>query len=465
MTLAYRTKKSSEGGTKTKAEATALGIRPPKLVVGEELEYRIARLFIFMGYFVRRGCPIYTVANLDQATDLDVFALKYAQPFRRESIVSECKSGDVGPLDRIFWLSGVKQFVSAKEAFLVRKATKWNIKDFAKNTGVQIIDIAKIEELETNYRIGANEWPGAADRNFYSGQVANWNSSLVGSPSFWELYQTLITEIRYDDPFAAINYLLFQLRRLAKQFHQIPESVLHRFLITESLSQLSMFLMRVAEVAFDLSDKDRDAYILKGLTYGSLDPKFAERILNSAYTITRQAVLHVTNKPVDIDRSFFQMPVPPGAESVRFLVKAILRAYPLSLTLPQVTDLLLREVILKQNRSGGWLKRIFPSGELSQRLELTRVYLKTLVDAEACPKAFIDELQISTSDNGTKNESQIPRIPDPTETLSSSSAKNSANDVITPPRPEQNGEGSKSSQTKETSPEDKEFALEPPKEK
>ncbi|HEV2990348.1 MAG TPA: hypothetical protein VG759_18060 [Candidatus Angelobacter sp.] len=460
MTLAYRTKKSV--GAVTKKEVTPSGIRPPKFIVGEELEYRAARLFIFMGYFVRRGCPIYTVANLDQATDLDVFALKYTQPFRRESIVSECKSGEVGPLDRIFWLSGVKQFVAAKEALLVRRATKWNIKDFAKNTGVQIVDVAKIEELETNYRIGANEWPGVADRNFYLTHVADWNKSLVDSPSFWELYQTLITEIRYDDPFAGINYLLFQLRRLTKQFRQIPTSVLHRFLITESLSQLSVFLMRIAEVAFDLLDKDRDAYILKGLTYGSLDPKFAERILNSAYTITRQAVLHVTNKPLDIDRSFFQMPVPPGAENIRFLVNVILREYPLSLTFPQVTDLLLREVILKQNRSGGWLKRIFPSGDVSHRLELTRNYLKVLVDAEACPRAFIDELQVNTTENGIKNEAQASPIPEPTPKPSSLSNHNVSDIGTIPASPNENGESSKPLQKPEQSQDEKEFTLKPP---
>lgn len=459
--MAYRTKKSAGAAGKTKAEAiTKSTVRPPKLVVGEELEYRVARLFVFMGYFVRRGCPIYTVANLDQATDLDAFAMKYTQPFRRESIVSECKSGDVGPLDRIFWLSGVKKFVGAKDAFLVRKVTKWNIKDFAKNTGVQIIDIDKIEELEGNYKIAANEWPGVADRGFYSAQAAEWNNSLAGSSSFWELYQTLLTEIRYDDPFAAINYLLFQLRRLTKQFQQMPASTLHRFLLTESLSQLSVFLMRVAEVAFDLSNKDRDAYILKGLTYGSLDPKFAERILNNAYTITRQAVLHITNKPLDIDRSFFQMPLPPGAENIRILINEILRTYPLCLTLPQVTDLLLSEVILKQHRSGGWLKRIFSSSDLGQRLELTRFYLKTLVDAEACPKMLIDQLQIGTSENGTKNEPQNQRTLNTGEPVSATlnESKTFESKPI-PPRHE-------SPQPKEVTPNlEKDFALKPPDEK
>ena len=68
--------------------------RPSALTIGDELEYRIARLQIFIGFFVRRGCPIYTIAALDRATDLDVLAFKHSEMFRREMIVTECKSGN-----------------------------------------------------------------------------------------------------------------------------------------------------------------------------------------------------------------------------------------------------------------------------------------------------------------------------------------------------------------------------------
>ena len=87
---------------------------------------------IYMGYSSRRSRPIYTVAKLDQATDLDVFSIRWKEPFRREIVIAECKGGGNRPLDRIFWLTGVKKYVNADEALLVRHGTKWNIKDFAK---------------------------------------------------------------------------------------------------------------------------------------------------------------------------------------------------------------------------------------------------------------------------------------------------------------------------------------------
>jgi len=74
--------------------------------------------------------------------------------------------------------------------------------------------------------------------------------------------------------------------------------------------------MQVAEQSFDLTVKDREGFIRKGLTYGSLEPRYAERILNSAFNLTRQAVVHYTNRNVDIDKSLFEMPVPPGTEDI-----------------------------------------------------------------------------------------------------------------------------------------------------
>src|ERR1039458_2871505 len=168
--------------------------KPSALTIGDELEYRIARLHIFSGFFVRRGCPIYTIAALDRATDLDVLAFRYSEPFRREMIITECKSGNTAPLDRatdldvlafrysepfrremiitecksgntapldrIFWLTGVRDYMQATQAFLIRKGTKWNIKDFAKECGVQVLDLARVTEIEATLKIGEDEWPG-----------------------------------------------------------------------------------------------------------------------------------------------------------------------------------------------------------------------------------------------------------------------------------------------------------------
>jgi len=386
------------------------------MVTGDDLEYRIARLHIFSGFFVRRGCPIYTIAALDRATDLDVLSFTHSELFRRDMMVTECKSGSTAPLDRIFWLTGVRNYTDASQAFLVRKGTKWNIKDFAKECGVQILDLARITEIETALKIGENEWPGVSEKAFYEANLTSWNRALNNESRYWELYQTLTSEVRFDDAFVGVNYLLSQLRQMTRHWTKAPTEPYFRFLLSESIAQLAVFLMRIAEKCFDLGATDRHGFITKGLTYGNMEPQYAERIMNSAYNMTRQAVLHYTNKFVDIDRSLFSMPVPPDTDQVVATVDDLLAAYPSSLNFPQICDLILIEMFTKQKEARGWLRRIFPQSDLSARVEAVRKFIGTLVSMGACPTYILDAITASGKPNAAESKPQgAPAAAPPTD--------------------------------------------------
>jgi hypothetical protein len=389
------------------------GPKASSFVLGEALEYRVARLHLFMGYFVRRGCPIYTVSALDRATDLDVLATRYIEPFDRQMIIAECKSGENAPLDRIFWLSGVKQYTRASQALLVRKATKWNIKDFAKECGVRVVDLHRLSEMEVALGINVDEWPGISDRDFFSKELDGWNASLRSNSRFWELTLTLTSEIRWEEPFAGANYLLSQLRLLTRAFPDNPKDSFYRFLLTESIAQLSLFMLRIAEQCFDLSERDRNGLIRKGLTYGNLDPKYAERILESAYNLSRQSVLHYTNRGVDLDRQVFQMPEPPGTDELINFLEALLKAYPACLIFPQVCDHVLLERFTKKKEMRRVLRRMFPQATLSTSVGLAHKFVATLISIGACP-SYVEEVfsrpepEVPGADVKTPGQEQAP---------------------------------------------------------
>jgi hypothetical protein len=365
--------------------------RPSIFVLGEDLEYRIARLYLFMGYFVRRGCPIYTVAALDRATDLDMLAVRYIEPFKPQTIIAECKSGENAPLDRIFWLSGVKTFTKADEALLIRKSTKWNIKDFAKESGVRVLDLRRLSELEASFGISEGDWPEVSDRDFYAKELPLWNDQMKENSRYWELLITLTSEVRWDEPFAGANYLLSQLRLLSKSFPTPPQESFFRFLFSECIAQLSLFILRIVEQSFDLSEKDREGFIRKGFIYGNLNPKYAERILESSYNLARQAVFHYTNRMVDIDRQVFSMPEPPGTTESVTLFETLVQNYPASLTFPQICDYLLFERFTKRRETRRLLRRMFPQATLSTTIALSQKFVSTLVSFGACPK-YIEEV-------------------------------------------------------------------------
>jgi hypothetical protein len=357
------------------------------LRVGDLLEYRVARLFIWSDFFVRRGREIYTVAALDRATDLDVLAIRYAQPFHRDVQIAECKSDGDRPLDRIFWLSGVQEFVDADRATLIRRSTKWNIKDFAKIAGVEIIDLPRLEELENELGVDTSLWPGISDRDFFLKSEDEWNRALHRDELLTELCLTLASEVRYQDPFAGVNYLLHHSRALTRSLNErrlISES-LGKFLLCDSISHLSMFLMRIAESSFALSNSDRSGLIRKGLTYGHMDPKLTDRIFRNAFRIATETLKHYGKTDVKLDESFFRMPTPPNVADIQEIIELLVTRARTSTSFGSITDLLLLEVYLK-GRSPDWLSRIYRYSDLDERLRLVQQFVQFLVRIGAAPE-------------------------------------------------------------------------------
>jgi hypothetical protein len=324
--------------------------------------------------------------------------------------IAECKSDGDRPLDRIFWLSGVQKFVNADKATLFRRSTKWNIKDFAKVAGVEILDHPRLEELEKDAGVDTSSWPGVSDREFFLAHEEEWNRSLHRDEVLTELYLTLASEIRYQDPFGGINYLLHHARALTrtlKEKRAASDSVA-KFLLCESIAHLAMFLMRIAELSFGLSSVDRSGLIRKGLTYGHMDPKLTDRIFRNAYRIATETLRHYARSDVKVDESFFKMPTPPNAQEIQDIVELLIRHPRSSTSFAPMTDLLLSESYLK-GRNLGWLGKLYPYSDLEERLALVQKFIQILGRMNAGP----EELESIAFPGTTKEEAPSPGPPPP----------------------------------------------------
>lgn len=358
-----------------------------KFKIGDPLEYRVARFFIYQGFFVRRGRELYTVGNLDQATDLDVFAVRYTNLFRREVQICECKGGGEGPLDRIFWIAGVKRYVGATRATLIRKSTKWNIKDFANNSGVEIIDLPRLEVFEKAANI-ENVWPGASNRLFFLEHEREWNSYLPKDSILSELFHTLAGEVRFHDPLSAINFLLHHARGLSRELEdnrRVPES-LAKFLLADVISHLALFCMRVAEMTFSLSEGDRNGFIEKGLTYGGLDAKLTQRIFRNAERLAAESIRFYVGHEPRLDSALFMMPKAPNIAEVQEIVKLLVDNQMHASTFAPLTDLIMSEIYLKNYKASELVERIFPYTDLKQRIDIVTDYLSVLRKIGALPE-------------------------------------------------------------------------------
>lgn len=385
--------------------------RPPNtksgrgiLKLGDETEYRIARLFVWMGYFVRRGREIYTAGRLDQATDLDVLATKFGPLFAREVITIECKTGREGPLDRVFWLSGVRHYIGADRAILYRPPTKWNIRDFAKEAGVEILDPSRLTRLERRYVAEPNEWIGLCDWKFLSERLDAWNKILRANPRYKELYQTLVTEVRYEEPFALVAFWIHHLRGLTRDYLRESSATqeLIKFLISDAVGQLAVCFLRVAQLTSDLDQHDRRGVVEKKLIYGEQEPRLVERVFESAYRIARAAARDKLGTEVEIEHSLFRVPRPDYVAKVISIVEELVDNGEVSADLPQIVDIIMSEAFLKNNRERRYLKRIFPRDDIGVRTAVAVHFLKCMHELDALPvqvEELLDPKQSSDSQN------------------------------------------------------------------
>jgi hypothetical protein len=364
------------------------------------MEYRIARLFVWQRYFVRRGREILTIGSLDRATDLDVLALKHRDLFSKETIIVESKTGGEGPLDRVFWLSGVKTFVAADRAFLYRKPTKWNIKDFAKRAKVEIVDLQWVEHLESVYVKDDRIFPGICDPDFIHPRIQSWNSILRSNAKYQELYVTLATESRFDSPFSGVNFWVHHLRSLTRNWTgETPNTrEFLAFLIADAVGQLSMFLMVIAQASWDLRSEDRRGMVEKGLTYGEQDAVLARRVFDHAYRLSKATLREYLNRDVELDAALFSVPRPDYVDAICKTIEDIVARPVQAATFSQIADLIVAEGFLKGNRNQGLLRQIFQPDGLGARVALVREFLVSLVSLGALPVEIRELVQIGQND-------------------------------------------------------------------
>jgi len=376
-------------------------LRRPNVAItpGDALEYRVARLFASMGYFVRRSREIFTEAYLDRATDLDVLAIKYLPPFRREVQIVECKGGANRPLDRVFWLAGVKAYTSADFATLVRDSVKWNIKDFAREAGVEILDLPALSAIEKHVGIDHSDWPGWIDQRYFAQRAPEWNKFLRSDGASAELYQFLNAESRFHQPFPAIIFLLFHARRLTKVADSEDEQAeFFRYLLADTISHLLMFFMVLAESCYGLTDKDVDGYIYKGLKYGSLDPRLADRLMSLARNVTDQVLFERLGQKVDLDNQLFTFPEPTNVVEITDVIRLLLSDPLASSTTVPLADYVMFEAYVRRKAGRmAWLNTVFRHIDRPKTYGLLGRIMRILLRSDAIPESLYVTIGRTTS--------------------------------------------------------------------
>lgn len=126
--------------------------RKPTNDPGADLERRVARIEFAEGALARLRVPVFSVADSGRGiiTDLDVVSLDVDLRLRLQVSILECKSGkgQAGEPDRLLWLSGLKTYVRAQRASLVRQTVSVRGRAVASHLNINVMDVATLQKHE-----------------------------------------------------------------------------------------------------------------------------------------------------------------------------------------------------------------------------------------------------------------------------------------------------------------------------
>lgn len=277
---------------------------------GELLEYQIKRLFFFMGYFPKTNIIIQTSSDepFDIVTDLDVYGIYIHSDFSKKTIWSDCKSGAAQEINRVAWLTGIKEMIEVDDILFVKKGTKLSTKFFANEKNVQIVDLSIIEDMERKYGIKSNDWRGSWNPQIQNENINTFkNISTPDNLIYKRIYKFINTHYwAIEDNFTKCKKTITALRDLAS-LAELPLALNEKRAIRWAVYQLSNMLMlpmlQICRQVQYFPDKDKVDIIILGLIYGSNSKSKIDDILKVTNNIARKTLYKYCggeNKLIDL---------------------------------------------------------------------------------------------------------------------------------------------------------------------
>lgn len=269
---------------------------------GEMLEYQMKRLFFFMGYYTKTNIVIQTTSDesYDIVTDLDVYGNYIHLDFSQKTIWADCKSGAAQEINRVAWLTGIKDMIKVDDILFVKKGTKLNTKIFANTKNIQIVDLNIINDMEKKYGIKSNDWrsswnPVAQDENIKIFKSLSTPNNLI----YKRIFKFINTHYwAMGDSFEKSKKTITALRDLSSLV-ELPLGEDEKKSIKWAIYQLSGMLMlsmlQICRQVHYYTDRDKEEIIVSGLIYGSNSKNRINDILKVTNNIAKKTLLNFSS--------------------------------------------------------------------------------------------------------------------------------------------------------------------------
>lgn len=315
---------------------------------GFGFEYDVSAMFQNQGYLTRRGVPLHYGITNNDATDIDVLGIIFTSPFQGQRIICDCKNKVRSkPYERIFWAKGLGEFVKASNVYVALNKTQWEVIRFASTGGVKVLtsDILQDYNKKSQY--------GLADASFYEPYELKIQKAAKANNYVYRMISQIKKLYLYENPYVAINIAIELLRNISTGFkfverHSNEHIDALKYFACELTVITGLQILWICSDVLGLPETARRNHISNKLTFGDLEPKVAENILDTAKDLANEIIRASVPKsltPGVID--FGEIPPPDYTDSLIGLVERALTRPEWYQSLPQHLDFLLFEQGLK----------------------------------------------------------------------------------------------------------------------
>jgi hypothetical protein len=251
--------------------------------VGVPFEYDWMTYIQSQGYFVRQAIPITSDSNVEDATDIDIWGVRFLPPLRRSTAVVDCKyKTRPKPYERILWAKGMAAYVGADQVFIGVPKANWKAIDFAHRGGISLIPYDVIGAHVSRLPSG-REGYGQASISLYRDYFASKKKAFRADKNLPEQMFEARSYYRLGSPFTNLNRIVERVRFCSQQLgYASGDQARHSlwlFTTCELIAAFAVNLMRAAEDSFFLAPVDRRGLLVKRLTYGDMPADKAAEII------------------------------------------------------------------------------------------------------------------------------------------------------------------------------------------
>lgn len=275
---------------------------------GDLLEFRLKRLLFFMGYIPKVGVKIKVddESKSDDITDLDVLGMSINRDFQIISTWVDCKSGRAKTLERIVWLTGMKEIYKTSNIWFVKSRVKENIKSFARKNEIVVIDDLFLDKMESAYGIDKDDFRGCWNPTNFIGMLKNLSTLDIPKN---EPYKKVSNFIEYDYWVTSKYKKVKKCITAFNYISQVNYSTLGenkekvvRWATYELMTMFSMALMEICGELIYCNDSERKRVLFNNLRSSDISLKQRQYIIEASYSLAEQLIRSNTSMDFKLNR-------------------------------------------------------------------------------------------------------------------------------------------------------------------